>query len=666
MAQLRQGKQIPSSETWWIKCLRPGENPLQELAYMMADGEETPLQTEGLLHLGGEGFVHWLRRRNEPMVVLVIDQFEEIFTLAQSGDRQVFLDILWEALEYAADRFKLIVTLRADFISSCLELPWLSQKLQESHVLVPPRLTQENYRQIIEKPAQQVELKVQPGLVELLLQDLEQSAGDLPLLQFVLQQLWEHRNQNTGELTVAAYQEKIGGIKSALERKAEAVYSSLEPEAQTIAQWIFLSLTRLGEGTEDTKRQVLKSDLLQGKYPPDLVEATLEKFIAAKLIVVNTPEDKLNISQSRNVDEITQELQLLKTEVTIEVAHEILIRHWSNLRWWLDENRDRLHQQQWLEKERRNWQQNQKHSDFLLQKNQLTKAELYYQKYKDYLTPQEKEYIQASKQARLKNRFLIGSVSAISLLLIFSSGITAWQQQQQNQLAQLIRYGSFNIITPDIAKSIVKSLPTLLKNADTHQQAGQVTQAIDDYRQILRITDYIQQKLIQEPQKFAEISQQQAYIQQASQQAENTLASIIRKSQLPSLEAELQQGNFGALVATDFAKFEHQYTGALKISYAILMGEQGAKADMNNDGFLSEGEEEIIPCQTLQDIEKLWRKYTNNRCSWGDAKDGYEQPDCRELQGQNLTIKLSFPPTAYLLKRRLQECKVVSYKNRHD
>lgn len=658
MAQLRQGKQIPSSETWCIKYLRTGENPLQELARIMADGEETPLQTEGLLHLGGEGFVHWLRRRTEPMVVLVIDQFEEIFTLAASSDRQVFLDILQEALEYAADRFKLIITLRADFISSCLELPWLSQKLQESHVLVPPRLTPESYRQIIEKPAQQVELKVQPGLVELLLQDLQESAGDLPLLQFVLQQLWEYRNQNTGELTVSAYQEQIGGIKLALERKAQTVYDSLEPTIQTIAQWIFLSLTRLGEGTPDTKKQVLKSDLLRGKYPPDLIEATLEKFIAAKLIIVNTPEDKLNLSQSRSADEINQELQLIKSEVTVEVAHEILIRHWTNLRWWLDENRDRLHQQQRLAKKRQEWEQKQKHPDFLLQKTQLTEAESYYHKYQDYITPQEKEYIRASQKAQLKNHFLLGSVTAISLLFILASSIIAWQQQQQNQLAQLIRYSSFNVITPDIAKSVVNSLSPLLNNAEINQQSGKVEQALADYRQILAVTTNIHQKISQEPQNFTEISQAKLTLKQASQKAENKLAEIINKSRLPQLEAELKQGNFGELVASDFGKFENQYTGALKISYAILMRESGAKADVNNDAYLTEGEENLIPCKTLQDIAELWRKYTENRCHWGNGNGDYLQPDCRELQGQNLTIKLSFPPAAYLLERRLQKCKI--------
>lgn len=219
-------------------------------------------------------------------------------------------------------------------------------------------------------------------------------------------------------------------------------------------------------------------------------------------------------------------------------------------------------------------------------------------------------------------------------------------------MAQLIRYSSFNIITPDIAKTTINSLSALLNNADQHQKAGDINQALDDYRQIWRISLNLQEKISQEPQKFADILSQKNILQQASQQAEKSLAEIIKKTRLSTLDAELHQGKFGDLVETNFAKFENQYTGALKTSYAILMREQGAKADVNNDGYLTEGEEKLLPCATLKDIEELWRKYTENRCNWQD------ESTCSELQGQNLTIKLSFPPSAYLLKRRWEECQV--------
>lgn len=271
IAQLRRGKQLPSSEQWWIRSFRPGARPLEALSLRLVDAgtEQEKVhqqqQVEGMLYQGVEGFVYWVRSRPEPMVVLVIDQFEELFTLAPLEDRKRFLELVLGAVQYAADRFKLVITLRADFIGSCLEVPTLAKALQQSSVLVTPCLTEDDYRRVIVNPASQVGLKVEPELVEVLCQELSHSAGDLPLLEFMLEQLYSHRC--AGELTLQAYKQQLGGLKGALERSCQAVYESLDPQAQDCAKWIFLSLTQLGEGTEDTRRRVFKSELIVKKYP---------------------------------------------------------------------------------------------------------------------------------------------------------------------------------------------------------------------------------------------------------------------------------------------------------------------------------------------------------------------------------------------------------------
>ncbi|HEY9600799.1 MAG TPA: caspase family protein, partial [Allocoleopsis sp.] len=356
MAQLRRGKQLPGSEKWWIRKLTPGARPLEALSRRLGedsrgrkvtqdDGEEvltgispekssptppaspalpTPLVLEGMLYQGVEGFVYWIRSRPEPMVVLVVDQFEELFTLAPSEDRQRFLELLLGAVEYAPDKFKLIVTLRADFIASCLEISALATLLQQSNVLVPPRLTSDDYRRTIVNPAEQVGLKVAPDLVEVLLKELDSSPGDLPLLEFVLEQLWDYRS--SGELTLQAYQQQVGGIQGALERKAQAAYDGLDPQAKACARWIFLSLTQLGEGTEDTRRRVFKSDLVVKKYPAELVDRTLSTLTAAKLVVMNLEEDEEVAGSSRGTAAASPEpeelsLELMKQHVTVEVAH---------------------------------------------------------------------------------------------------------------------------------------------------------------------------------------------------------------------------------------------------------------------------------------------------------------------------------------------------------
>ncbi|QLE57672.1 caspase family protein [Nostoc sp. TCL26-01] len=517
IAQLRTGKQLPSSDSWLIKSIRPGARPLEALARKLGgeareqgsrgageQGSNNYLSTSPHLHLeamlyqGVEGFVYWLRSRPEPMVVLVVDQFEELFTLAPIEDRQRFLELVLGALEYAADKFKLVVTLRADFIAPCLEVPALASLLQHSSVLVPPNLSDDDYRRVIVNPAEQVGLKVEPGLVEILLQELNHSAGDLPLLEFVLEQLWEYRR--AGELTLTAYQQQIGGIKGALERKAQEVYESLDKQAQECARWIFLSLTQLGEGTEDTRRRVFKSELVVQKYPDELVEKTLLALTTAKLVVVNleetgdwglgtgdwglgtgdrgqrtgdrglgigkndsalsTQHSPLSTQHGLNAPlpltarakrpasaNSTQHSALSTLSVTIEVAHEILIRHWSTLRWWLEENRSRLRSQRQIEQAAALWKHHDEQGDFLLQGVRLGEAEEIYVKYTDELSSDVQNFIAACLAARQQQqleqkqrlRQAQRAVVIMSVLGIAASGFggLAYLQKRSAQLREI-------------------------------------------------------------------------------------------------------------------------------------------------------------------------------------------------------------------------------------
>ncbi|AFZ24105.1 WD40 repeat-containing protein [Cylindrospermum stagnale PCC 7417] len=444
IAQLRLGKQLPGSDSWWMKSLCPGTRPLDALARRLAGegkGENLAphLLLEGMLYQGVEGFVYWIRSRPEPMVVLVIDQFEELFTLAPSEDRQRFLELVLGAVEYAPDKFKLVMTLRADFIAACLEVSALARWLQQSSVLVPPNLSDEDYRRVIVNPAEQVGLKVEPGLVEVLLQELNHSAGDLPLLEFVLEQLWEFRQG--GELTLFAYQQQVGGIKGALERKAQAVYDGLDSQTQDCARWIFLSLTQLGEGTEDTRRRVFKSELVVQRYPALLVERTLQALTAGKLVVVNLDEAVGSVKG--------EEVSLIASSsvVTIEVVHEILIRHWSTLRWWLEENRSRLRSQRQVEQAAALWKHNDEQADFLLSGIRLGEAEEIYVKYTDELSQDVQHFIAACLEARQRQQFeqkkrlrqAQRAIAVISILGIIASGFggLAYFQKQSAQLREV-------------------------------------------------------------------------------------------------------------------------------------------------------------------------------------------------------------------------------------
>lgn len=453
MAQLRQGKQIPGSDRWWLGCFRPGSQPIKALAKLLVDATDKEsqgkqqLQLEGILYQGVEGFVQWLRTRSEPMVMLVIDQFEELFTLASANERQEFIELILGAVKYAGDRFKLVMTIRADFVASCLENRSLAQILQHDSVLVPPYLTEADYRHAIIKPAAQVGLQIEPGLVEILLQDLDRSAGDLPLLQFALQQLWEEREQ--GQLTLKAYRE-LEGVQGALGRQAEQVYHQLDPESQACARWIFLNLTQLGEGTEDTRRRITKSELIVSKYPAALVERTLRVLTDAKLLVVNLDNGD-NIGQSRSSvnppedDELF--LEAMRQEATVEVVHEILIRHWSSLRWWLEKNRTRLRSQRQIEQAAALWRQKDRQNDFLLQGVRLAEAEEMLVDYTDELSDTAKEYIascidareaeQKAAQKRLRQAQLTATALGILGLAATVLGVSAYRQKVFTQMENI-------------------------------------------------------------------------------------------------------------------------------------------------------------------------------------------------------------------------------------
>ncbi|PSB08499.1 hypothetical protein C7B62_16480 [Pleurocapsa sp. CCALA 161] len=500
MAELRQGKQIPGSDRWWLGCFRPGSKPIQALARLLSDPQrqsptQQQLQIEGLLYQGVEGFVQWLRTRTEVMVLLVIDQFEELFTLASESERQEFIALILGALKHAGDRFKLVLTIRADFVAACLENPELAQILQKNSILVPPYLSEADYRHAVIKPAQQVGLQVESGLVEVLLQDLDRSSVDLPLLQFVLQELWSKRENS--QLTLKAYQE-LQGVKGALERQAQAIYDHLDLPSQDCARWIFLNLTQLGEGTEDTRRRMTKSDLIVAKYPADLVNQTLRTLTDANLLVMNLDNGN-NIGQSRSADNPPEDDELflaaMRQEATVEIVHEILIRHWSSLRWWLEENRSRLRSQRQIEQAAGLWLQKNQQDDFLLKGVRLAEAEEIYIQYTDELSDHAKEYVAACIDARLaeqretKKRLRKAQLTAAALgILGLAATVFGVSTYRQKIITQVENIDSLTAVAEAqlLSNQQLESLTTSVKAARQLEQInglGKVLVSQEDWQE---------------------------------------------------------------------------------------------------------------------------------------------------------------------------------------
>jgi WD40 repeat protein len=358
-------------------------------------------------------------------VVLVIDQFEECFTMCQdSQEREEFFKCLLETLEQAKHKLCLVLGLRADFLGKCAEYAELAQKIDQHLVMVKPMSRQE-IEEAITKPAELVDLQVEKALVTKMTEDVVESPGSLPLLQYTLTQLWKdaQTGANRDRLTLDSYNQ-FGGIEKTLPKRANQVYASLKEEEKPVAKRIFLELTQLGE-TSDTRRRICKEDLVNPQHSEELLDRTIEQLVQAKLIVTT------NESQSHNA----------KPGVILDIVHEALIRHWQELRQWVVQNQVALDIERKIEARAKDWERNGKTEDLglLLQGATLIEAETYLKDYGNLglLDGIAQEYIQVSQTVRdrRRRRNIIISTSVFTVLSILTgvAGSVWWFSEFQRR-----------------------------------------------------------------------------------------------------------------------------------------------------------------------------------------------------------------------------------------
>ncbi len=332
---------------WLVADFRPKDRPVRSLAAALLpllepDKSETERLVEirkmsqaldqGDLELG-EVVVRILEKNPEAnRLLLIADQFEELYTLCQEAETRFrFLDLLLQAIPLAAPApdsagsLHLVWTLRVDFLGQALAYRPLTDALGAADVKLGP-MTAEELRQVIEKPAQKQGVSFEAGLVERILADVGREPGNLPLLEFALTALWEQ--QIRGELTHQAY-EAIGQVKGALSGHAEAVFAGLGEAEQAQARRILVQLVHPGQGTEDTRRLAHRDELKEIDWP-------LVQQLASQRLVV-TDRD-------------------LEERETVEIIHEALIRNWAQLRRWINEDRRFRIWQERLRAALRQWQ----------------------------------------------------------------------------------------------------------------------------------------------------------------------------------------------------------------------------------------------------------------------------------------------------------------------
>jgi WD40 repeat protein len=386
-----------------------------------------------------------------PRLVLIVDQFEEIFTLgADEDDRRIFIEALCAAAGVAASGIAargpargrvdareapalVVIGLRADFYARCTAYDALVPYLQD-HQLVGP-IDEAGLRDVIEKPAAAVGVVVDDALTEVLLGDLglhargdpasaragqvsparaasavtdSYEAGRLALLSYALQQTW-HNPEGLG-MTVARYR-GTGGIDGAVAQSADNVFHRLSPASRDALRRMLVRLVAFGEdGTPDTRRQVNLSELTGSEDDTQAAtaRAVLEDLVRARLVTARTD--------------------------TVEITHETLLTAWPRLHRWLTEDREGLRVHRDLTDASRQWQDKGRDSSLLFRGTRLAVTRDWAARHGQDLNDEERAFLAASQHEQMRvTRLRKKVIAGLAVLALAAAGLAIWASIERLQ-----------------------------------------------------------------------------------------------------------------------------------------------------------------------------------------------------------------------------------------
>jgi WD40 repeat protein/DNA-binding SARP family transcriptional activator/class 3 adenylate cyclase/tRNA A-37 threonylcarbamoyl transferase component Bud32 len=380
---IRRGA-LGDAETTFVGEMFPGQHPLEELeAALLRIAVRPGSRLQGELQAGSRGLLEAVDAVTpaEANVVLVVDQFEELFTLTtDERERELFLESLRVATAEPDSRLRVIVTLRADFYDRPLVYPRFGELLAARTEAVPP-LTPDELEQAIRGPTEQVGVRAERGVVAEMIADVAHQPGALPLLQYALTELFEQRDE--GRLTLDAY-ERMGRVGGALSAAADRLYESTDAEGRRAIKQVFLRLVTLGEGRQDTRRRVARSELDALDVGQEAIDGVLEPFGRHRLL--------------------TFDREPTTREPAVEIAHEALLVAWSRLRIWIDDAREDLRQEQGLARAAVEWRGFDMDPSFLLRGTRLEQFVTWAASTDLAIGRPERAYLRASEERRERER----------------------------------------------------------------------------------------------------------------------------------------------------------------------------------------------------------------------------------------------------------------------
>lgn len=475
---LRKGA-LPGSEKWHVVELVPGAYPVEELeAALLRIAVNPPASLLEQLEADERGLLRAVKRvlpgdRSE--LVLVVDQLEEVFTLVDDEQRRAqFLALVETAVRDPHARLRVVATLRADFYDRPLLYRGFAELLRD-HVEVVLPLAADEYERAIRCPAERVDVALEEGLVSEIVADVANAPGALPLLEYALTELLERRDGRL--LTRAAYRE-LGGVSGALAGRADELYLALDEAGREAARQLFLRLVTLGEGTDDARRRVARTELTSLAIDQAALAAAIDAFGASRLL-------------SFDRDPRTG-------APTVEVAHEALLREWSRLRHWIDAAREDVRMHRRLAAAAAEWDESGREPSFLLRGSQLDQSAAWAAGAGLVPTAVEQEYMAAGLEQKLaeeraeqervaqklrQNRRLRLAVAIVTAALAAAvvAGLLAFRAQGREADARAVadagRLGALALLEDDLDRALLLAREGVALN-DSLESRGRLLAAL--------------------------------------------------------------------------------------------------------------------------------------------------------------------------------------------
>ena len=340
---LHGGFMTEAGADWRIVVMRPGVSPIDNLSEALIVGSEEyeNMSTEEQVirkavlstvmrssSMGLIEAVKYLRTDRKENILIIVDQFEETFRYKKlenraSGldDASLFVSLLVEAVRRQEEPIYVALTMRSDFIGECAAYPELTQMINDSHYLIP-QMNREQKRMAIEGPVAVGGGKIAPRLVQQLLNDMGESPDQLPILQHALMRTWQFLQGKKGVNVIdVEHYNAIGTLKEALSQHANEAYDSLNKREQRICEVMFKSLTERGAENQMIRRPIKLGVMasIAGVSEADMIRVVDRFREPGRTLLMPPPEVPL------------------AADTVVDISHESLIRIWTRLTTWVEE-----------------------------------------------------------------------------------------------------------------------------------------------------------------------------------------------------------------------------------------------------------------------------------------------------------------------------------------